>query len=86
MVPGVRYRGYGFINDFKEFQFVPEDTGSRAGREKCIYDREGLKINETKNLLVVKLNIEKADDKAKLISQVAAMFNNLTKFIQKYDI
>lgn len=84
--PGKRYRGYGFVNEYGEFQFVPEDTGSRAGREKCVMDNEGLRVTETKNLLIIKMNIEKVSDKAELARRVLAMFNRITKFINKYEI
>lgn len=86
MEPGKKYRGYGFVNEFSEFQFIPEDTGSRAGREKCILDNEGLRISETKNLLVIKMNIEKDCDKAELAKRVLDKFNRVSKFINKYEI
>lgn len=84
--PGKRYRGYGFVNEFGEFQFVPEDTGSRAGREKCVLENDGLRVSETKKLLIIKMNIEKVSDKVELAKRIFVMFNRITKFINKYEI
>lgn len=86
MQPGKRYKGYGFINEFKEFQFIPEDTGSRAGREKCILEREGLRITETKNLIIVKFNLEKQSDKTGYIREFSRLFNEFTNFVNKYEV
>lgn len=86
MEPGKRYRGYGFINEFKEFCFEPELTGSRAGREKVICAREGIRVSETKKLIIVKFNIQKEDKKELYFKELARVYNEITKILQRYDI
>ena len=36
MKPGVKYAGYGILNEFREFQFVPAQKGANQGRMKCV--------------------------------------------------
>jgi hypothetical protein len=86
MKPGKRYRGYGFINEYKEFCFEPEDTGAHAGREKSICVCEGIRVSETKNFILVKFNLEKREKKLEYLAELAKIYNHLTRIIQKYEI
>ena len=42
MEPGKRYKGYAFINEYKQFCFEPEATGSQAGREQIVMSKDGV--------------------------------------------
>lgn len=86
MEPGKRYRGYGFINEFKEFCFEPEQTGAHEGREKSVCVRDGVRISETKNLIIVKFNIEKESEKSKYFAILTRLYNVICKIFQEYDI
>lgn len=86
MEPGKRYRGYGFINEFKEFCFEPEQTGAHEGREKSICVKDGVRVSETKNLIIVKFNIEKQEQKSLYFRLISQIFNTLTKIFQTYEI
>ena len=86
MVPGKRYRGWGFINNYKEFCFEPEQTGSHAGQIREICVREGIRVSESKRLVIVKLNIEKQSNKASYFKELARMYNILSKIFQEYEI
>lgn len=86
MVPGKRYRGYGFINEYKEFCFEPEETGAHAGREKQICVREGIRVSETKKLVLVKFNLEKRESQKEYIQDLTRVFNHLTRIFRNYDI
>ena len=86
MIPGKRYRGYGFINEFKEFCFEPEDTGAHAGREKCIHSSDGLRVTETKNCVIIRVNLTKSPNKADYTFKLMNTFNRLSKFFRDYDI
>lgn len=86
MEPGKRYRGYGFINEFKEFCFEPEQTGAHEGREKSVCVRDGVRISETKHLIIVKFNIEKESEKSKYFAILTRLYNVICKIFQEYDI
>ena len=86
MLPGKRYRGYGFINEYKEFCFEPEDTGSRAGVIKQIAVREGVSLSETKTLLLIKIKVDKAPTRLELLKSVSNAYNTIVKLLKEYEI
>lgn len=85
MIVGKKYPGYGWINDFKEFFFEPEQTGSRAGSIKAICTIDGVHVSETKNLIMVKFNIPKQSSKSAYYQQLARVTNIFTKILKDYD-
>lgn len=86
MIPGKRYRGYGFINEYKEFCFEPEQTGAHEGREKSICVRNGVRVSQTQKLIIVKFNLEKQDDKSAYIKRLVQIYNTISKIIRDYEI
>lgn len=86
MIPGKRYRGYGFINEYKEFCFEPEETGAHAGREKSICVRQGVRVSQTKNLVIVKFNVEREEKKLNYIKKLATIYNVITQIFKEYEI
>ena len=86
MIPGKRYRGYGFINEYKEFMFEPEETGAHAGREKSVCVRDGVRVSQTKNLVIVKFNVEREEKKLDYIKKLAKIYNIITQIFKDYDI
>ena len=86
MIPGKRYRGYGFINEYKEFCFEPEQTGAHEGREKSVCVRNGVRVSQTQKLIIVKFNLEKQDDKTAYIKRLVQIYNTISKIIRDYEI
>ena len=86
MRPGKRYRGYGFINEYKEFCFEPEQTGAHEGREKSVCVRNGVRVSQTQKLIIVKFNLEKQDDKSAYIKRLVQIYNTISKIIREYEI
>ena len=86
MIPGKRYRGYGFINEYKEFCFEPEQTGAHEGREKSVCVRNGVRVSQTQKLIIVKFNLEKQDDKTAYIKRLVQIYNTISKIIREYEI
>lgn len=86
MVPGKRYRGYGFINEYKEFCFEPEQTGAHEGREKSVCVRDGVRVSATKNLVIVKFNLEKQEEKSAYIKRLVQIYNTISTIINDYEI
>ena len=86
MIPGKRYRGYGFINEYKEFCFEPEQTGAHEGREKSVCVRNGVRVSQTQKLIIVKFNLEKQDDKSAYIKRLVQIYNTISTIINDYEI
>lgn len=88
MKPGVKYKGYGFINEFKEFCFQPEATGSQAGREKMVkaWPDAMVTVKETKNYLIITIKEEKTQDEPSRARSLMKKFNLLFNFLKNYEI
>jgi hypothetical protein len=88
LVPGVKYKGYGMLNDYKEFIFTPEKTGSRAGREKILqsWDDMEMSLKETKNYLIVSMKLAKGTKENDLVHALMGRFNSLYNFFKTHEI
>lgn len=86
MVPGKRYRGYGYINEFREFMFEPEDTGSREGVIRRICSKDGVSVSETRNNILVHFKVQKRQTRPELVIELTRMFNCLLNIMRDYEI
>lgn len=86
MIPGKRYRGWGFLNEYREFCFEPEETGSREGVIKQIISKDGVSLSETKGNLLIRVKVAKEPNKAILVSNILRKVNSISKLIYEYDI
>lgn len=86
MVPGKRYRGYGYINEFKEFSFEPENTGSRAGVIKAVTQRDGVNVSHSRSFILLRLKVPKSTNKMEVIQTVMRKVNTIIKILKEYDL
>lgn len=86
MKQGVRYRGYGFINEFNEFQFTPEQTGSRKEQKKLVKEGDGFTIYKTKKSVIFHVKIDRSDGRNKLVGLFLNVTNRIMQVLSNYDI
>ena len=86
MVPGKRYRGYGYVNEYREFCFEPENTGSREGVIKAICSREGVGISETQKYLLIRIKMPKCTNLLDRLKELAKVYNQIVKIFREYEI
>ncbi|MEE0804839.1 MAG: hypothetical protein U0L77_05385 [Prevotellamassilia sp.] len=86
MEAGVRYRGYGFINEFGEFEFTPEATGSRQGSVKVLKQGENFTISYTSKSVIIHGRLERSLDTLTRIKKLSAMFNLIFEVVRDYDL
>lgn len=86
MEAGVRYRGYGFINEFGEFEFTPEATGSRQGSVKVLKQGENFTISYTSKSVIIHGRLERSLDTLTRIRKLSAMFNLIFEVVRDYDL
>lgn len=82
---GVKYRGYGLLNEFGEFEFVPEDTGSRIGKVKAVTSGDGYSVSSTKKFVLVHLKVERELDKLDRVKKILRLTNILIDIFRKYE-
>lgn len=82
---GRKYRGYGLINEYGEFEFTPEETGSRKGIMKTVKEAEGYSIKTTEKLVIVHFSLEKKDKSMVMIKMLMDIFNKLINDFRTYE-
>lgn len=83
---GIKYRGYGFINDFGEFEFTPEQTGSRMGKRRLIKEGENFTISETSAVRIFHLTLPKSLSGLDLIKEFLNTMNKIVEILRDYEI
>lgn len=85
LVPGRKYRGYGLLNDFGEFEFVPEETGSREGRVKAVTQGKGFSVSMTSKSILVHINIERKGTQLTRIKELMSKVSEVINKFREYD-
>ena len=83
---GVKYRGYGYVNAFGEFEFTPEQTGSRLGRRRLVKEGDAYTIAETRNTRIVHITLPKGVKGLDLIKKFMEVVNTIVKVFGDYEI
>lgn len=84
--PGVKYKGYGFVNEYGEFEFTPEQTGSRKGQKRFIKTGDRYTVSETRDLVIVHISVPKVTPKLKLVKDYLEVVNQTLLIIKDYEI
>lgn len=85
-VVGKKYRGYGYVNEFGEFEFTPEDTGSRLGAIKRVFSGEGWVMSESKNHYLFNIKIKKSASRLEIIGSFFKVVDTIMRKIRSYEI
>ena len=83
---GKRYRGYGVLNEYGEFSFEPENTGSRAGVIRQVAARDGVRVSHTKECILVYMKIRKGTGVRDYLRMIMQKVDVLLGLIKEYDI
>lgn len=86
MIPGKKYRGYGYLNEYNEFCFEPENTGARAGVVKTVAQRDGVCLSHTRDNILLHIKVKKTNDPVSLLRAIMGKFNVAAKLVQEYEI
>ena len=86
MQPGVRYRGYGYLNEFGEFEFSPEQTGAHAGRVNLFKEKEDWKITTSKRYVFFSFKMQKGMKKLDRMKCLTKYYNEMLEIVSDYEI
>ncbi len=86
MVPGRRYRGYGFVNEFGEFCFEPEAVGSQAGRIKPVVQKDGVSLSYSTRHILLRVKLKRGLTAMTLAQELMTKFQLIIKWLKEYDI
>ena len=85
MVAGQKYRGYGILNDFGEFEFIPEEKGAREGVIRKVTMGDGDEASMTKKYILFRVKIQRNGTVMTRLSEFCKKFDNLLKVIKEYE-
>ena len=85
MPVGQKVRGYGLLNEYGEFDFIPEQTGIRQGQTKLIKGNDEYTLSETKKMVIVHIRLSKADSKMDLLKEYLRIFNIVLEDLREYE-
>lgn len=83
---GVRYLGYGCVNEYGEMMFTPKAVGSRAGESKLLKTGRGYSVTEMKHCLVVHVNLRKDGGALKMLKRLTEIVDELITVVRKYEL
>ena len=86
MIPGKRYRGYAYLNEYKEFVFEPENTGARAGVIKSVTQRDGVSISHTRDYVLIHVKMKRMGVVALYMKELWSKFTTIINILKEYDI
>lgn len=84
MPVGKKIRGYGLLNEYGEFDFIPEQTGLREGQVKLLFQGDEYTISTTKKLVVIHVRLEKVNG-LELVKKYFSTMNKIFDKLKNYD-
>lgn len=82
---GQKVRGYGILNEYGEFEFTPEQTGTRQGRVKVIKNGANYTLSSTKHSLILHCNIKKGQT-LEMVKELTQVMSNIIVDLKSYAI
>lgn len=81
---GVKYSGYGVLNEFGEWNFIPSQVGSRKGRKKFVCGDNDYTIYTTNKKVLVHISFEKGD-RMTILQNFLKITDRLLRAFKDYD-
>lgn len=81
---GRKYRGSGWVNEYGELHFRPEQKGSKPGNLRLVYEASDYSISESKNLFKVVLKIDKDNFSiVQVANKLSLILSQIHNYIKK---
>lgn len=81
---GQKIRGYGVLNEYGEFDFIPEQTGSREGQINLLKQGDNFSVSTTKKLVIVHIRLERNNGLA-LLKDYFTKVNEIMNILKNYE-
>lgn len=86
MQPGVKYPGYGFINDYGEFQFTPSEVGSRKEQKKLVKEMNDSSVYKTNKYIIFHCKMERKLSLVDRVKKIVELMNEFIGILRNYEI
>lgn len=81
---GQKIRGYGVLNEYGEFDFIPEQKGAREGQINLLKQGDDYSVSTTKKLVIVHLRLERKSGLA-LLKDYLSKVNEVMNVLKNYE-
>lgn len=81
---GVKYSGYGVLNEFGEWTFIPSQVGSRKGRKKFVCGDNDYTIYTTNKKVLVHISFERGE-RMEILQSFLRITDRLLTAFKNYD-
>ena len=85
MKPGVKYKGYGLLNEYGEFEFLPEQTGSRQGQVSLVKQGDDYTVSTTNKSLIIHMRFDKSGTMIDRLKRYSNITTEVLSIIRNYD-
>lgn len=86
MKPGVKYQGYGIINEFGEFQFIPTQKGANEGRLKLVKQGGGWTLHTTADNIIIHLKFQRQNEQNAAIWKFLEIVKDVVSCLREYNL
>lgn len=86
MKPGVKYQGYGIINEFREFQFIPTQKGANEGRLKLVKQGGGWTLHTSADNIIIHLKFQRQKEQNAAVMKFLAIVQDVVTCLREYNL
>ena len=81
---GQKYAGYGVLNEYGEWTFIPSQVGSRQGQKKFVVGGNEYTSYSTKKKVIVHLTLDRGE-KMSILKKLASLVEIIMLHFKDYD-
>lgn len=86
MKVGQKYAGYGVLNAFREFIFIPSQKGANEGRMKVVRQGEGWSVHSTRENIVIHIKFPRKEKALDRVSEFLRLQQQVLEVLKEYDL
>lgn len=86
MQPGIKYSGYGVLNAFREFMFIPSQKGANAGRMQIVRQGDGWSVHSTRDNIVIHFKLPRKNKPLERIAEFLRLQQQVVGVLKEYDL
>lgn len=86
MKVGQKYPGYGVLNAFREFIFIPSQKGANEGKMQLVRQGKAWTIHATRENIVIHVKIPRKDKPLERIQAFLQQQNEIVEVLKEYDL
>lgn len=83
---GRKYKGYGLLNEYGEFEFIPENTGAHKGRRKLLKEGANYSVYTSREACTVRITVRKQSSMLGMINEFLSVCNIIINVLKTYEI